>query len=235
MSSIAETFPLIRVVNLPERTDRLRDMSAELRALGAPFPPGHVEVFAAVRPTELAGFPSLGAHGCFMSHLSILRDAQARNVSSVLVLEDDLEVLPADIARLNALLGRLPEDWAMLYPGHVEPVPLDGEPHWMPFAGPLGTSHCYAVHRSALPRLIAYLEACLVRPPGDPAGGPMHYDGALTMFRAQNPALKTYIAVPNLGRQRSSRSDITTRRLDQVPLLRDAISFARQVRRSLRR
>lgn len=234
MPSILQAFPLIRVVNLPERKDRLREMATQLQALEAPFTPGHVEVFAAIRPTDPAGFPSAGARGCFESHLHLLRDAQARKVESILVLEDDLEVLPADRPLLDRLLDHLPAAWGILYPGHIHPVARREDPHWLPFAGPLGTSHCYAVHQSALPDLIAYLEACLTRPPGDPIGGPMHYDGALTMFRASHPQHQTFIAEPNIGRQRSSRSDISVRRMEQVSGIRQAMSLARTVRRHLR-
>lgn len=234
MPTLADSFSLIRVVNLPDRTDRLREMAAQLQALGSPFQPGRVEAFPAVRPTELAGFPSLGARGCFLSHLDILRDARTRNVESVLILEDDLEVLTPDIPRLAHLLASLPQSWAILYPGHIQPTGPAPEPRWMPFDGPLGTSHCYAVHRTALPDLIAYLEACLSRPAGDPIGGPMHYDGALTMFRAAHPQHRTLIAQPSLGRQRSSRSDVSVRPLEQVPGIRQAMSIARSVRRRMR-
>ena len=235
MPSLADIFPLIRVVNLPDRKDRLQEISAQLQVLGAPFRPGQVEVYPAVRPTELAGFPSLGARGCFESHLEILRDARERDVESVLILEDDLEVLPADVPRLAALLASIPEPWGILYPGHIQALEPVTHPRWTAFNGPLGTSHCYAVHRSAMEALIGYLEACLSRPSGDPVGGPMHYDGALTMFRSANPQHRTYIAQPSLGRQRSSRSDVSVRRLEQVPGIRQAAALARRVRRSLRR
>ncbi len=234
MSTLSETFPLIRVVNLPDRKDRRREISQQLDALDSPFEPGRVEVYSALRPAELAGFPSLGARGCFMSHLEILRDAHARNVEAVLVLEDDLEVPPAEIPRLAALLSSLSEPWGILYPGHiqtVEPVPV---PRWLAFDGPLGTSHCYAVHRTALPELIGYLEACLTRSPGDPVGGPMHYDGALTMFRAAYPHHRTLIAQPSMGRQRSSRSDVSVRPLEQLPGFRQLAALGRTVRRRLR-
>jgi hypothetical protein len=37
----------------------------------------------------------------------------------------------------------------------------------------------------------------------------MHVDGAYTVFRELNPAHATFVAFPALGRQRSSRSDIS--------------------------
>ena len=235
MPSVTQCFPLIRVVNLPERKDRFREMQWQLDALGAPFAPGSVELFAAVRPLELGGFPSLGARGCFVSHLEILHDAHDRGVSSVLILEDDLEILPVNVPVLNTLLGELTEPWQILYPGHIQTLPPVTRPAWLSYTGPVGTSHCYAVHRSAMPALIGYLEACLLRPAGDPVGGPMHYDGALTMFRAAYPEFRTLVAQPSLCGQRSSRSDVTARPLDRIPGVREALGLARAVRSRLRR
>jgi glycosyl transferase, family 25 len=59
------------------------------------------------------------------------------------------------------------------------------------------------------------------RPYGHPAGGPQHYDGALTMFRVENKDLVRLIAVPNCWRQRSSRSDIHGRWFDRGPEIAD--------------
>jgi hypothetical protein len=57
--------------------------------------------------------------------------------------------------------------------------------------------------------LVSFMEAMLQRPAGSPNYGPMHVDGAYTVFRQQNPHHGTMAAFPPLGRQRSSRSDIT--------------------------
>jgi hypothetical protein len=125
-------------------------------------------------------------------------------------------------------------NWDVLHLGHIQPLEPIAEPRLIPFNGPVQTAHLYAIRASILDPLIAYLEGCLVRPPGDPIGGPMHYDGALTMFRAANPEVITLIAQPSLGGQRSSRSDITTNPLDRIPGLKQALSVARKLRRSLR-
>jgi hypothetical protein len=93
----------------------------------------------------------------------------------------------------------------------------------------------YGVHRSALAPLVEYLEGCLVRPPGDPVGGPMHVDGALTMFRAAHPEFITLIAQPSLAGQRSSRSDITFGAFESIPGVKQAMSVARKLKTALRR
>ena len=56
--------------------------------------------------------------------------------------------------------------------------------------------------------LIAFLEAQLARVPGHPDGGPMHVDGSYNLFRRAHPEFETWLAVPELGYQRASRTDI---------------------------
>ncbi|SNT24027.1 Glycosyltransferase family 25 (LPS biosynthesis protein) [Granulicella rosea] len=231
---LSDYFSLTRVINLADRKDRYGEIEQQLKLLGMPFAPGKVEVFAAQRPTEAAGFPGIGVYGCFLSHLAILKDARDRGVESVLVIEDDLEVGAEDRARLVELMERSKDArWGVLHLGHIQELPPVDEPRLIPFDGPVQTAHLYAIHRDVLPPLIEYLEGCLVRPPGDPVGGPMHYDGALTMFRAANPSVVTLIAQPSLGGQRSSRSDITTRPLDKVPGVKQALAVLRKLKRAL--
>jgi hypothetical protein len=234
MGPLSDIFPLTRVVNLPARNDRYREITAQLQMLKMPFAPGKVELFPAICPTEPAGFPSIGSRGCFLSHLEILRDARARGVASVLMIEDDLEVSPRDVEALSGIAVQLTgQTWHLAYLGHVEPTPPAEHPGWMAYTGDLRTSHFYAAHASIFDRLIAYLEACLVRPPGDPVGGPMEYDGALNMFRRWNPDVVVLLAQPSLGGQRSSRSDIHPRTLDRLPGVRTMLPALRRAKRAL--
>src|SRR5580692_4056086 len=120
MSALREFFPLIRVINLPERKDRYRAIERQLKLLGIPFAPGQVEVYAAERPTSTAGFPGIGVHGCFLSHLGVLKDARKRGIESVLVIEDDLEVLPQNVDRLNTVIEEArSKTWGIIYLGHI--------------------------------------------------------------------------------------------------------------------
>jgi hypothetical protein len=235
MARLSDCFGLIRVINLRERPDRLREATAQLAALGIGFEPGNVELYEATRPTEPAGFGSLGARGCYMSHLDILRDARDRGVDSVLVMEDDCEILPRDAAPLEALTDELQgRTWGFAYLGHIVPKPAGTQPGWQEYAGPVQTTHLYAVHRRALPGIVDYLEACLTRPGGHPVGGPMPVDGALTMYRAAHPEIVTLLAQPAIAGQRSSKSDITSKWWDRVPGVGGAIGLARGMKRRLR-
>lgn len=235
MSRLSDTFSLVRIINLRERQDRLAEVTAQLAALGTSFEPGKVELYEATRPTEPGGFDSLGARGCYASHLDILRDARDRAVESVLVMEDDCEILPRDLSRLETLMHELQgRAWNFAYLGHIVPMPAGSEPGWQQYGGPIQTTHLYAVHGKALPGIVAYLEACLTRPGGHPAGGPMPVDGALTMYRAAHPEVVTLLAQPVIAGQRSSRSDITTKWWDRLPGFAGAISVARDLKRRLR-
>jgi glycosyl transferase family 25 len=234
MGPLTDFFTLSRVVNLPERTDRLREITAQLDAMGMPFAAGEVELFPAINPAEADGFPNTAVRGCFLSHLEILRDAQARGVASLLVMEDDLQVLPQDVETLSSMAEHLVErPWGIAYFGHSLPSAPEQTPGWVAFHGELRTSHFYAVHASVFNRLIAYLEDCLERPPGHPVGGPMEYDGALNMFRLWHPDTITLIAQPSLGGQRSSESDIHPSGVQRVSGIREAVTLARLVRKTL--
>lgn len=72
----------------------------------------------------------------------------------------------------------------------------------------IGTTHFVTFQGEAIPAAVHYLEQILARPAGDPEGGPMHVDGAYNWFRRANPQFKTVLAVPELGFQRASRTDI---------------------------
>jgi len=228
--NLFDVFERIVVINLPERTDRRRETLAELRRAGIDRDNPRLEIFAGIRPTDAAAFPSIGARGCFESHLGVIEVAIRDRVENVLILEDDLALEPAACVPQPALARRIAAGgWDFAYPGHV--LPHDGapaHPAWEVTSQPLVCAHFYALHRRILPDLRDYLHACAHRPPGHPDGGPMHVDGAYSMFRARRPDVVTLIATPSLGGQRSSRSDIAPCRwYDRHSALRTLVVTAR--------
>ncbi|MEX1060616.1 MAG: glycosyltransferase family 25 protein, partial [Methyloceanibacter sp.] len=62
---------LISIINLEHRTDRRIAMQKQLSRIG-----WQAEFFAAIRPDIAADFPSIGARGCFLSHLAVLKNAR---------------------------------------------------------------------------------------------------------------------------------------------------------------
>jgi glycosyl transferase, family 25 len=235
IASLADYFCCTFVINLPERKDRRKAITEELQRARMPLSKGRVEIFPAVKPKEAMGFPNIGARGCFLSHLGILKTAMERRLSNVLIVEDDLVIS----TEVNAALDRIVNDlrsieWGIVYLGHIENLPDQGAPKFVLFTDPVITSHFYAVNGPVIPRLVEYLEQVQRRQPGHPLGGPMHLDGALTMFRQANPDVLTLIAHPNLGKQRPSRSNINCRWYERLPVIQQAADMARVVREYLR-
>jgi glycosyl transferase family 25 len=237
MSVLTEYFSHTYIINLPSRSDRRREVVKELARADIQLDPGRVEIFPALRPPDRGDFVSVGARGCFLSHLEALRAAQRRGAQNVLVIEDDLAVssklagsAPAIVKSLSA------QPWALVYLGHTaQALPVSPPEPLVRADEETLCAHFYGVSGAALPGLIRYLEAILARPAGHPDGGPMHYDGALTTFRRDHPG-QTLFASPNLGWQRSSASDISgdgwSRRLPLVPT---ALAWLRRGRNQWRR
>ena len=225
--SLNNVFDRIVVINLPDRLDRRREMQEQLRRASV-----RAEFFPATRVKEAGDWPGCGARGCFMSHYRLLKDSLEQETRHLLVLEDDLDFSPLLKELEQELEVKIAtSNWDLLYLGHVEPVSGEAEVELIPWHAPLMTAHFYAVNRRILPRLVEFMELVLSRPAGHPLGGPQHYDGALCMFRAQNPDVNTLIAVPNLGFQRSSRSDISSAWYDKLPVVGSLINTGRRLRR----
>jgi hypothetical protein len=235
LATLTDYFAAIFVINLPERRDRRKAISGELERAGVPLCAGKVEIFPAERPKKAQGFPNTGARGCFLSHLHILQKALERGLPNVLIIEDDLVFSPDLNQRLDQVTKDLQStNWGIVYLGHIEKISLLLTPGLIPYSHPVITSHFYAVNGPVIPRLVHYLEQVQTRQPGDPLGGPMHLDGALTMFREANPDVLTLLAHPNLGWQRPSRSNINCRWYERLPVVQQAADMARLVREYLR-
>jgi glycosyl transferase family 25 len=232
--NLRELFDRVYVINLPERTDRQRDITRELQQVGLPLEANRVEIFPAMRPREAGGFSNIGAHGCFLSHYGVINAARTAGARNVLIVEDDLAIAPHFRAFAPVLVERLQaSDWGFIYLGHTEGPEGNGPGRLVriPHDRGLQTTHFVAINGLLFDRLLAFLEQMLQRPAGHPDGGPMPVDGAYSTFRKQNPDVQTLIAVPNLGVQRSSRSDIADPKwFDRVPLLRGMVAGARRTK-----
>lgn len=225
---IKEFFERAYVVNLPDRKDRRRVMVRELEKAGMLLTPNKVEIFPAIRPQDAGDFPSVGARGCFLSHLAILKRAKQDRLANVLIMEDDLTISERFRTEQALLVEQLRRtDWGFVYFGHVEETTEAYPVTLQPFSEPMKTTHFYGVNNRIFDRLLWFLEELQQRPGGHPEGGPMHLDGAYSQFRARNPGVVTLIASPNLGWQRSSRSDITNAWFDRVPVFKELAGVAR--------
>lgn len=237
-SQLLDHFDRIYIINLPERADRRLEMESELRRHGLNVDGDRIRYLNAIRPSDAGPFPSVGARGCFMSHLAILKDAIDSRCQTVLVMEDDLHIDDRALMPQPEMCRVLQEgNWDFAYLGHVLPEPREERsPGWLVGAQPIATTHFYGLNRPVMHRLRDHLEACLARPSGHPLGSPMHVDGAYSLFRSRHPDILTLIAAPSLGGQRSSRSDIYPNKwFDKLPLIRELVGAARGVKNHLRR
>jgi hypothetical protein len=230
-ASVLGYFEHAFVINLPERTDRRGEIERELARANLSFGDGHIELFPAIRPTELGGFWNHAVRGCFLSHLGVMERAIEQKLKSVLIME----VLQHQQEVIEQLRQ---QPWDIAYLGHIQPLdpPADRAVGFTPAdpAKMLITLHFYALNRSVLPRLVQYLHEVLKRPAGHPLGGPMHVDGAISMFRKLNPDVVTLLAQPSLGSQRPSPSDLSPRWFDHAPVVRTLARAARSIHRRMK-
>jgi hypothetical protein len=233
---IFERFERVRIINLVDRPDRRREMLRELDRLGG-FPP-NVGFHEAHRPINAGGFPSIGARGCFESHLGVLRSARDAKVQSLLILEDDLDFTRDARPRSGELVPELfRHHWEFFYGAHLLPANGRRGLVQVPAQEPVLTASFVAFEGRVLEPLVDFLEGILTRPAGSPEFGPMHVDGAYTVFRLLHPLCVTFAAFPPLGRQRSSPSDITPGNmlLDKWSTTRPFAALLRRAYNTLRR
>ncbi len=230
-----DQFDAIYIINLPARTDRRAEMLEQLRGAGFDAGDARVVFFEAVRPTDAGEFPTIGARGCFLSHLGVLKAAHAAGHARILVLEDDLNFGDGFQAAFEARLPALQASaWDIAYLGWLRitpPLPQAGPVVVVPpDSGVLGL-HMVAITAQVLPELIAYLEAILQRRAGDSQGGPMHVDGAYGWYRRAFPNRRTVACQPPFGYQRASRTDIHELRwFDRVPGVRVVAATLRSIK-----
>ncbi|HKE55886.1 MAG TPA: glycosyltransferase family 25 protein [Pyrinomonadaceae bacterium] len=118
-------FPHQVCINLDRRPDRWRQMQHKFAEQGI----NSVQRFPAVdgsnvtRPPTWAHTP--GAYGCLLSHVQVVREAQALGVSSVLVFEDDVVFADQLEQKFSLCIDQVPSNWDILYLGAIhkeEPI-----------------------------------------------------------------------------------------------------------------
>jgi glycosyl transferase, family 25 len=230
---LLDTFAHIRIINLPERKDRHREMVAQLARLGMTVDGDKVAFYAAQRFEDAGGFRNVGARGCFHSHLTIL-EVGAGLDGPLLILEDDADFADGIEPLLTtALKGLNQNDWSIFY-GFGDPAEnldvTEGLFEQRPDVGIL-TTHCIGFTPNAMRLAVPYLRAMAGRPTGSPDGGPMDVDGAYGWLRRTHPQLRTFCTYPAVANQRPSRTDISPALTDRIPGAREARSLARKMKR----
>ena len=222
-----DAFDKISIISLPHRTDRRKEMREQLRNVGLADDP-RVEFFEAVRPADPGRFASIGAHGCYASHLAILKSNKG---SAILILEDDCD-FSADAAEY-----RLPDGCDVFYGGYL----WASEPDHLETSRVIVGSHCMGLSAEASALAADYLDRLIsgelppdpiaAADPGFTPGKLAPIDGSYVWFRRAYPGLKTVFANPQVAFQRPSRTDIGDQKLyDRLPVVRSVAEFARRLR-----
>ena len=116
--------PLIYVINLDRDVERMASIRANLEALGLPF-----ERLSAVMGKDVPEWeklvdmsayawrnrldtPRAGEVGCYLSHLKAMETFLRTDAPWCVILEDDVEVLPACAAVLRSLAEK--DDWDLV-------------------------------------------------------------------------------------------------------------------------
>lgn len=213
---LLDRFDRIRIVNLPERTDRRREMDRELAKIGLSGDP-RIAYFPAIKPPDQGRFTSIGAHGVYLSQRAILREA-AEAGESLLILEDDCAFSSSTAGYETKV------DWDIFYGGWFAADPSDLQ------TSDIVGAHMMGFSTAGVRQVSAYLESLEpeteIHPP---------IDAAYVWFRRAHPEVKTEFAVPPLAGQRPSRSDIAAGKWHhRLPLGRQVGSLARRAWKRLR-
>jgi hypothetical protein len=238
---LLDVFDRTYVLNLPERGDRRRETVRELeRHFSAESVAERVEFFDAIRPEDEGPFRSRGSHGCFLSVLEILTGAEAEGLEAVLVLQDDVRFTSAFESHRGWLIEQVrTQHWDYLQLGYIDEAGATEQyesaaPILVDFDGEVIGAHCIGFRATVIPSMLEHLHAVMNGEPGDDLRGPMSVDGAFNTFKWCHPTARRLLPVPNMADQRSSRSDITPRRHDQISALRPALDLGRSAADRLR-
>ncbi len=227
-------FDRTYIINLPHRVDRRREITKELENIGMPLISGKVELFKAIKPKYRGEFELIGYKGAFLSHLSVLKIARAEGLKNVLIIEDDL-TLRKDFKQYEGMIltELLESKWDIAHFGYC-----GDENHTevnFPILQPcfekkeIIGAHFYGVKAEIFDELINFFEVLLKRPFNHPDGGPMSPDGVLNVFPQQHPHINRLMTVQSFGNQRSSKSDISPKWFDNVPILSPTVNYGRQL------
>lgn len=236
MKSVFGFFDQVRIINLPDRTDRRRAVEAELAELGLHTLPGNMRFFDALRPPQRApGQP--GPNGALLSHREAIREALRTDAQSLLILEDDVFFRRPGEAAVSRIVEAMHNgNWDVLYLGYLEPSDADlgGQP-LVEWQGRVIGGHFCGMRRPFMERILAFMDGFGTPDAEGNILNPTHRDGAFNLFVERHPDVRRMLANPCLAGQRSSRTDLHALGLvDRLPVLRDAAGLLRELRNRFR-
>jgi glycosyl transferase family 25 len=185
-------------INLQERTDRRREIEAELDRFGLSY-----ERFEAIST------PEFGALGCSQSHLAVMKWAKQQGYETILILEDDFQFVVSKEEWEHELSGffeeKIPFDVCMVSYAIYGSQDV-GHKHVHKLLQSQ-TSSGYLLHRRYYDTLISFYEE--VNANLEKTKNPMYiFDQAWKRIQPQHD---WYYFKKRLGKQRPSFSNITGR------------------------
>jgi hypothetical protein len=237
MKNSLEYFDRIYIINLLSRKNRLKEIEQQLKNIGMSLSSNNIFIFPGIRPTESDEFPTIGARGCFLSHYEIIKISNKLKINNFLIIEDDLN-FSKNFEKIitEAIIELKNTQWSIFYGGYkihqYKIKKTNNKIYEISNHLPVGETHFIAFNNEITNELLDYLYKILQRKGGDPEGGPMHIDGAYSWFRNSHPKFKTFICIPELGYQRSSRTDVRNLDwFDKSPIIKNLIAIARIVKK----
>lgn len=205
----------IYVINLEHRKDRKVEILKELKKVDA----SNVEIFSAIRPKEdlikhwnpsfLDPLPDwyhgnattyrIGALGCLLSHLTIMKKALNENYENILILEDDTMfinniTIPQIVNRYSNFLDKT--DYGIFYlAGNTAANGIKGMVKEVYLTFGTLTTGSYIINRKCMEYIVNNIN-----------GYPREID-KYYLDEIQNK-FPCFICIPNITRQRASYSDI---------------------------
>ena len=215
-----KTFDKVYLINLDKRKDRLEECQKIIDESGLV-----VEIVSAVDGSLLKEeelnrafldyIPEhtlRGQHGCVMSHYNVIKQAKEEAHSSILILEDDFELVSDFTGLFEDYYSQVPDDWELLYLGANHnfheglSLPRVRENIGVPIKS--YTTHAYAVKESIYDKLLEVFNKDVGGSPSD-----------IGLCKLQKELDTCYSFFPSLIAQRVGFSDIMGIEVDFRPYI----------------
>ena len=213
-----KTFDKVYLINLDKRKDRLEECKKIIDKSGLVVERVSAVDGSLLKEEELnrafldhiPEHTLRGAHGCVMSHYNVIKQAKEEGHSSILILEDDFELvsdirIQGQVRNFTDLFkdyfGQVPEDWELLYLGanhnihQGQTLPMIKTNVGKPVNS--YTTHAYAVKESMYDKLLDIFNKDANNCPSD--------IGLCTLQKEMDTCYALY---PSLIAQRVGYSDI---------------------------